>query len=112
MHCISQQQKSNILSCSAVEIDISTLYLHEISQFWQSKKKYLALKDLEKVLTEKNVAEKFSVPQNTLTYWIKHKENIASKYESVKFRAKRQKLSVGKHDSADKVVYKWFMNTR
>ena len=88
------------------------MYLHDIRQFWQSKKKYLALKDLGKVLTKKNVAEKFSVPQNTLTYWIKHKEDIVSKYESVQFRAKRQKLSVWKHDSADKVVYKWFMNTR
>ena len=43
------------------------------------KEKYLALKDLEKGLTIKNVSEKFSVPQNTLTYWIKHKEDIISK---------------------------------
>ena len=54
------------------------------------KEKYLALIDLEKGLTKKNVAEKFSVPQNTLTYWIKHKEDIISKYESGQFGAKGQ----------------------
>ena len=60
------------------------------------KEKYFVLKDLEKGLTKKSVAEKFSVPQNTLTYWIKHKEEINSKYEHCQFGAKRQKLSVGK----------------
>ena len=67
------------------------------------KEKYLVLKDLEKGLTKKNVAEKFSVPQNTLTYWIKHKEDIISKYESHQLGAKRQKLSVRKYDSVDKL---------
>ena len=75
-----------------------------------NQRKCLALKDLEKGLTKKNVAAKFSVSQNTLTYWIKHKEDIISKYESGQFGASRQKLSVGKHDSVDKAVYKWFMN--
>ena len=76
------------------------------------KEKYLALQDLEKVITKRNVAEKFRVPQNTLTYWIKHKEDIFRKYESYHFGAKRQKLSVGKHESVDKAVYKWFMKAR
>ena len=73
------------------------------------KEKYLALKDLEKGLTKKNVTEKFSTPQNTLTSWIKHKKDIISKYESGQFGAKRQKISVGKYDFVDKDVYKWFM---
>ena len=55
---------------------------------------------MEKGLNKKNVAEKFSFPQNALTYW----------YNSGQFGAKRQKLSVVKHDSVDKAVYKWFMN--
>ena len=66
---------------------------------------------MEEGLTKKNVAAKYSVPQNTLTYWIKHKEDIISKYESDQFGAKRPNLSVGKHDSVDKAAYKWFMNT-
>ena len=48
------------------------------------KKKYLALKDLQKE-TKKSVVLKVSVPQNTLTYWIKHKEEIISKYEYGQF---------------------------
>ena len=75
------------------------------------KENYLALKDSGKGLYKKNVAGKFGIPQNTLTYWMKHKEDIISKYESGQFGAKRQKLSVGKHDSIDKALYKWFMNT-
>ena len=71
------------------------------------KEKYTALKDLEKA-----IAEKFNDPKNTLTYWIKNKHDIIQKYETGQLGAKRQKLSVGKHDSIDKAVYKWFMNAR
>ena len=49
------------------------------------KEKYLDRKDLQKGLTKNSVAEKFSVPQNALTYWIKQKEDIISKYESGQF---------------------------
>ena len=52
------------------------------------------------------------VPQNDLISWIKHKEDIISKYQPGQFGAKRQKFSVGKHDFIDKAVYKWFMNAR
>ena len=76
------------------------------------KEKYLAFEDLEEGLTKKNVSKKFSVSQNTLTYWIKHKEDIISKYESDQFGVKRQNLSVGKHYSVDEAVCKWFMNAR
>lgn len=76
------------------------------------KEKYTALKDLEKGLSKKAIAEKFNVPKNTLTYWIKNKHDIIQKYETGQLGAKRQKLSVGKHDSIDKAVYKWFMNAR
>ena len=96
------------MQCSAEEIDISTWRLRKKTVL-TIKEKYLTLKDLAKGLTKNNVAEKFSVPRNTLTYWIKHKEDI-SKCTSGQCGANRQKLSVGKHDSVDKAVYKWFMN--
>ena len=50
-----------------------------------TKEKYTALKDLEKGLSKKTIAEKFKVPKNTCA---------------------------GKHDSIDKAVYKCFMNAR
>ena len=76
------------------------------------KEKYTALIDLEKGLSKKAISEKFNVPKNTLTYWIRNKHDIIQKYETGQLGAKRQKLSVGKHDSIDKAVYKWFMNAR
>ena len=76
------------------------------------KKKYTTLKDLEKGLSKKAIAEKFNVPKNTLTYWIKNKHDIIQKYETGQLGAKRQKLSVGKHDSIYKAVCKWFMYAR
>ena len=76
------------------------------------KEKYTALKDLKKGLSKKAIAKKFNVPKNTLTYWITNKHDIIQKYETGQLGAKRQKLSVGKHDSIDRAVYKWFMNAR
>ena len=55
------------------------------------KERYLALKNLEKSPTKKSVAETFSAPQKSLTYWIKLKEEIINQYESGQFEAKRQK---------------------
>ena len=76
------------------------------------KEKYLTLKYLTKGLPKKNVGKRFSVSQNTLTYWIKYKEVIISMHEPGQFVAKRQKLNAEKHDSVDKAVYEWFMNVR
>ena len=67
---------------------------------------------MEKRLTKKNVAEKFSIPQNTLTIWIRYKDDIISKYESGQFGVKGQKLTFGKRGSVDNAIYKWFMNAR
>ena len=77
------------------------------------KEKYQALKELEeKGTTKTRIAEKYGVPPNTLTYWIKNKNAIISKYESGQYGAKRQKLCTGRHNDIDKAVYKWFMNAR
>ena len=77
------------------------------------KEKYLALKELEKEGTsKKSIAEKYGVPPNTLSYWIKNKADIFTNYESGQYGAKRQKLSSAKYDNIDKAVYKWFVNAR
>ena len=105
LHCISQHNK-NRAHCNVVQQKWTYqhgVYTKEDSSDNQRK---IALKNLEKGLTRKNLAEKFSIPQNT--YWIKHMEDTISKYASGQFGAKKQKLSVGKHDSVDKAVYKCF----
>ncbi|XP_057299236.1 tigger transposable element-derived protein 4-like [Hydractinia symbiolongicarpus] len=77
------------------------------------KEKYLALKELEKEgTTKKSIAKKYGVPPNTLSYWVKNKSDIFTKYESGQYGVKRQKLSSGKYDNIDKAVYKWFVNAR
>ena len=77
------------------------------------KKKYLALKELEEDgVTNTYIAKKYGVPLNTLTYWVKNKIDIITKYESGQYGAKRQKLSSGKYDNIDTAVYKWFINAR
>ena len=75
------------------------------------KEKYLALKKLEKEGTsKKSIAEKYDVPPNTLSYWMKNKADNFTNYESGQYGAKRQKISSAKYDNNDKAVYKWFVN--
>ena len=77
------------------------------------KEKYLALKELEEDgVANTYIAKKYGVPLNTLTYWVKNKIDIITKYESGQYGAKRQKLSSGKYDNIDTAVYKWFINAR
>ena len=71
------------------------------------------MKDLEEDgVTNTYIAKKYGVPLNTLTYWVKNKIDIITKYESGQYGAKRQKLSSGKYDNIDTAVYKWFINAR
>ena len=46
------------------------------------KEKYEALKDLEKGLSNKDVAVKYGIPRNTVSTWLKNKEKIVSAFES------------------------------
>ena len=86
-------RRFELVTCG-FELVTRVLHFHRKKTALTIKEKYIALKDLEKGITKKNVAEKFSVPQSTLTYWIKQKKDIISKYESRQFGAKRQKLKV------------------
>ena len=77
------------------------------------KEKYLALKELEEDgATKTFIAKKYGVLLYTLTFWVKNKSDILTKYESGQYGAKRQKLSSRKYDNIDKAVYKWFINAR
>ena len=64
-------------------------YVHKT--LWE---KCQALKDLEKGLSNKDVAAKYGVPNSTLS-------NI-----------KRQKLRPGDHETSDTAVFKWFLSLR
>ena len=74
--------------------------------------KYNALKDLEKGLSNKEVAAKYGVPKNTLSTWVKNKQKIFSTFEQSKVTAKRKKLRTGAYDDVDQAVFKWFNSKR
>ena len=64
-----------------------------------------ALKDLESGMSNKEVAEKYGVPKNTISTWLKNKD---------KYRAASDKSSNKRSDyeRVDKVVFKWFLAQR
>ena len=67
-------------------------------------KKYLAPKDLEKGLPNKDVAAKYEVSQNT--------ENIVKAYKAESSCPKVQKLKTSKHENLDQALFKWFLASR
>ena len=75
------------------------------------KEKYEALKDLQKGLSNKDVAVKYGIPRNTVSTWLKNKEMIVSAFESGK-NPKRLKLKTAENDNLDKCIYKWFLSAR
>ena len=74
--------------------------------------KYLALKDLEKGLPNKDVAAKYEVPQNTVSTWLKNKEKIVKAHEAGSSCPKAQKLKTSKHENLGQALFKWFLAAR
>ena len=68
------------------------------------REKCQALKDLEKGISNKDVAANYGVPNNTLSTWVKNKE----KWSNIK----RQKLRTGNFEMVDKAIFNWFLNMR
>ena len=51
----------------------------------------------------KDVADKYGIPRNTVSTWFKNKEKLCSK---------RKKLHAGEFEDVDKAVYLWFVAKR
>ena len=80
---------------------------------WQLKtltKKCQALRDLENGISNKNVAEKYGVPKNTVSTWLKNKEKLFTALE--KSSNKRKKVRESNYPDIDNVVFKWFLSQR
>ena len=69
-----------------------------------------ALKDLESGMSNKEVAEKYGVPKNTISTWLKNKDKYRA--ASDKSSNKRKKLRESDYERVDKVVFKWFLAQR
>ena len=68
-----------------------------------------ALKDLEKGMTNKDVAAKYGVPKNTLSIWVKNKHKLTTSLEKKEMSSSRKSTRCGSYDQTDKAVFHWFV---
>ena len=72
--------------------------------------KWQALRDLENGISNKSVAEKYGVPKNIVSTWLKNKEKLFTTFE--KSSDKRKKVRESNYPDIDNVVFKWFLSQR
>ena len=72
---------------------------------------YIAFKDLEKGISNKDVADKYGVPKNTLSTWVKNKQKHSDSLEK-RSNIKRQKLRTCNFEMVDKTIFNWFLSKR
>ena len=60
--------------------------------------------------SNKNAAEKYGVPKNTVSIWLKNKEKLFTALE--KSSNKRKKVRESNYPDIDNVVFKWFLSQR
>ena len=70
------------------------------------------LKDLEKGMTNKDVAAKYGVPKNTLSTWVKNKHTLTTSLEKKGMSFSRKSTRCGSYDQIDKAVFDWFVGKR
>ena len=62
-------------------------------------------------MPSKDLAAKYSVPKNTISTWIKNKDQILSSLEKGQ-NVKLRKLRAGAHEALEAAVLKWFLNMK
>ena len=76
------------------------------------REKYKAITDLESGLELSKVAEKYDVPRNTISTWLKKKEEIKSAFKSGEVSSKRKNMRIGQNDNLEKALFSWFKKMR
>ena len=66
--------------------------------------------ELEKGLSNKHVAEKYGVPRNTISTWVKNKLMCFAALEQSS--NKRKQLRSSDYERVDHVIFKWFLSKR
>ena len=74
------------------------------------KEKCDILSHIEKGMTNKEAADKFGVPKNTISTWIKNKEKIFQALEESTPSTK--KLRGCQYEKVDKALFEWFILQR
>ena len=74
------------------------------------KEKCDILSHIEKGMTDKETADKFGVPKNTISTWIKNKEKIFQALEECAPSTK--KLPGCQYGKVNKALFQWFVLQR
>ena len=74
--------------------------------------KYEAITDLESGLKPSKVAEKYDVPRNTISTWLKKKGEIKSAFKSSEVSSKRKNMRIGQNGNLEKALFSWFKKMR
>ena len=64
------------------------------------------IREIEKGMTNKEASEKFGVPKNTISTWMKNKDKLFEGLEQSSSDAK--KMRGCDYEQVDKAVFKWF----
>ena len=75
--------------------------------------KYEAIMEVEKgQKTKKLIAAEFGIPQNTLSTWLKSKDQIKEKYLAGSIEPERKKSRGAKYPEVENALLSWFKNAR
>ena len=69
--------------------------------------KYKAITELESGIKPSKVAEKYDVPRNTVSTWLKKKEEIKNPFKSGEVSSKRKNMRIGQNDDLEKALFSW-----
>lgn len=81
-------------------------------KLWTLDVKYNAIVDVEKGLKKTDIASQIGIPHNTLSTWIKQKQQIKEAYEQNKFTNDRKKLRTCSYDDVEAALVKWLDKAR
>ena len=69
--------------------------------------KYKAITELESGIKPSKVAEKYDVPRNTVSTWLKKKEEIKNAFKSGEVSSKRKNMRIGQNGDLEKALFSW-----
>ena len=72
--------------------------------------KYQIIRQIEKGMTNKEASEKFGVPKNTISTWMKNKDKLFEGLEQSSSGAKKMRRC--DYEQVDKAVFKWLFLQR
>ena len=74
--------------------------------------KYKAITELESGIKPSKVAEKYHVPRNTVSTWLKKKEEIKNTFKSGEVSSKGKNMRIGQNDDLEKALFSWLKKMR